>query len=409
MNKRDAQRLNDVALNILDLVHCMHTGAANEITFEAWRDMFASGKEYEAARKQWQRWKEDLEENGICERVADGREDHVILKRNAVEVAEALHAEAQAILNEGKVERRYPDQVTVAGRTYRLKVYGRAVRPLTDREYAELRASIVASGRIEIEVLVDRRDNVVDGKHRLMIAAELGLTDVPIKVLDDDPQRLEIIAVDVNAFRRHLTKQQIAELKRQRQERARAQQADGKTMREIAEAEGVDVSTIQRDLKEAELPSTAKVVGKDGVQRPARKATVEETATRRQRVAELFGSSGGPDEDTVREVAVELGVTPRTVWRDVKALGLQRAENTPPESTPSTSDYGIVVHEVRYGETCLGIDREAAPLEACLEAALGGLGQVRARVEEPELVELVDSISKVVESVLWRILEGATT
>lgn len=65
MNKRDAQRLNDVALNILDLVHCMHTGAANEITQQAWQDMFASGKADDTARKQWQRWKKDLEEHGM--------------------------------------------------------------------------------------------------------------------------------------------------------------------------------------------------------------------------------------------------------------------------------------------------------------------------------------------------------
>lgn len=117
MNKREALRLNDVALNILDLVHCLHTGAANEISFEAWQDMFARGKDYEAARKQWQRWKEDLEHYGLIERVEDGREDHVILKPQAAETAEALHAQAQAILNDGKVERRYPDKVTIAGRS----------------------------------------------------------------------------------------------------------------------------------------------------------------------------------------------------------------------------------------------------------------------------------------------------
>lgn len=314
------------------------------------------------------------------------------------------------MLKEGKVERRYPDQVTVDGRTYRLKVYGRAVRPLTDREYAELRADIQAKGRIEVEILVDRHGNVVDGKHRLMIAAELGLTGLPIKVLDtDDPERLEDMAEGVNVFRRHLTKQQISALKQGRQERVRAMRAERKSLREIAEVEGVAETTIRRDLNGAAEATPGKVQGMDGALRPARKTTQEETAARRRRVAQLLGS-GLVDDATVSDVAAELDVTPRTIWRDVKALGMQRSDPTPAEVTRSAgADYGIVVHEVCYGESCLGIDREAAPLGACLEAAIGGLEQLRARVKEPELVELVESVHKVVESVLWRILEGATT
>ena len=162
MNKKEAQRLNDVALNIIDLAHCLHTGTANEISQETWQNMFARGKNHEAARKQWRGWKEALERHGLCERVKEGREDHVILLPNAVEVAEALRAKAQAVLNRGKVERRDPDQVTVAGQTFYLKVYGRAVRPLTDREYAALRASIQEEGRIEVAIVVDPQGNVVD-------------------------------------------------------------------------------------------------------------------------------------------------------------------------------------------------------------------------------------------------------
>ena len=403
MNKRDARRLNDVALNILDLVHCLHTGAANEITFESWKDMFARGKEYEAARKQWQRWKADLEDHGICERFAEGREDHIILKPNAADTAEALHDQAQAVLNEGKVERRYPDQVSIAGRTYYLKVYGRAVRPLTDREYADLRESILAKRRIEVPVIVDPKGNVVDGKHRLIIAAELGLEEVPIIVLEGErPEVLHRLAEDLNACRRQFTRQQIAELMRQRQERARAMRAAGMSYRQIAEKEQVSPAMIQKDLGAA-AAEAATVVGKDGREQPARKPDQEETAERRQRIAELLAEKGDVQAPRVAE---ELGISLRTAQRDLKVIAAEKASVDPkPEPAPS---YGIVAHVVRVGEkSWLGIDREADPLETCLEAALSCIDQLRARVQDPELVKLATTAHEVVESVLWRLLEGA--
>lgn len=403
MNKRAAHRLNDVALNILDLVHCLHTGAANEISFESWKDMFARGKEYEAARKQWQRWKADLEEHGICERFAEGREDRIILKANAADTAEALHDQAQAVLTRGKVERRYPDQVTIAGRTYFLKVYGRAVRPLTDREYAALRESILAERRIEVPVIVDPKGNVVDGKHRLIIAVELGLEDVPIIVLEGErPEVLHRLAEDLNACRRQFTRQQLAELARQRQERARQKRAAGMSYRQIAEDERVSIAQIQRDLGPEVEAEDATVLGKDGRQQPARKLDAAETAERRQRVAELHRDG----EMTPAKIADELGVSVRTVQRDIEAMAAAEAEAPKPESPPY--GYGIVVHMAQVGEkSWLGVDREADPLETCLEAALSCIDQLRTRVEDPELVKLATTAHEVVESVLWRLLEGA--
>lgn len=208
MNKREAARLLDVALNIVDLAHCLHTGAANEISFDTWQDMFARGKDYEAARKQWQRWKGDLERHGVAEHVDDGREDHVVLKPEAAATAETLRAQAQAVLDEGKVKpRSFPDRLTIAGQTYNLKVYGRLIPLLSDREYIELRASIAELGVLD-DVLTDRRGNVVDGKNRLIACHELGIEDVPVKVLEiDDPSLLERIANAVNLERRHLSKQ----------------------------------------------------------------------------------------------------------------------------------------------------------------------------------------------------------
>jgi len=412
MNKRRAQRLNDVALNILDLAHCLHTGTANEIGFETWRDMFARGKEYEAARKQWQRWKGALEEHDLCERFKDGREDRVVLKPHAVEVAEGLRAKAQAVLGQGEVQRRYPDTVTLAGRTFHLKVYGRAVRPLTDREYAALRESIEAKGRVEVAVVVDRRGNVVDGKHRLIVAAELGLEDVPVKVLDsDDEDHLHDLAEDLNACRRQFTRKQLAELKRQRQERAKAKRAAGMSLRQIAEDEGVTAKTIHQDLAGSTSDAQESVVGKDGRTQPARKASQEETAERRQRVAELLAADEY-EELTASDIAETLGVSPRTIQRDLQALAASAEENGPHGEEPDPAPprpVSFVVADVPVDGAGAwhGVDRETAPLQTCLEAALTGLEDLRQRVDEPELRDLVDSVHGLVESAVWRLVEGA--
>ena len=401
MNKKEAQLLNDVALNIIDLAHCLHTGTANEITQDAWQDMFARDDTDEAARKRWRAWKKKLAKYGLSEEVKAGRENHVILKPNAIEVAEGLRSQAQAVLNRGDVNRRYPDRVTIAGRSYNLKVYGRNVRPLNDREYAALKASIEEKGRIEVPVIVDRHGNVVDGKHRLIIADELGIEDVPVRVVDGDEETLHRLAEDLNSCRRQLTKQQLAELKRKRQARAEAQRSELKSLRQIAEDEGVNPMTIRKDLAASES-GEEKVRGKDGRVQPARKPTKEETEERRRRVTELV-----EEEKTVAEIADELGVSSRTIQRDISALGL-REPTDPKDTKKEPKGFGIVVHQVRLGETSwLGVDREADPLETCLEAALDCLEQLRERLDERELQEMAGAAHEIVESVLWRLMEAA--
>lgn len=410
MNKRAAQRLNDVALNIIDLAFCLQTGSANEIGYETWKAKFARDKNYEAARSQWRGWKRQLKKYGLSEQVKDGRKDVVILKPNAIEVAEGLRAEAQAVLNAGKKPKRcYPDQVTIAGRTFHLKVYGRAIPPLTDSQYEALRESIKASGKIEVDVVVDRHDNVIDGKHRLMIAAELGLEDIPLEVEEsDDPEYLERLAEDLNTCRRQLTRQQLAQAKQRRQARAEAKRAAGMSLRQIAEEEGVTAKTISLDLEKAVEGPAAKILGNDGRLRPARRPTPEETAERRRRIASLLANDEY-GEWKVGKLAKALGVSTRTIRRDMKALaGKEPEEEGTQKEARGESELKIHVQRVALGEiSWLGIDRETDPVGTCLEAAVRCLDQLRGRLEEPELRELADAAHGIVESVIWRLMEGA--
>ena len=397
MPKSEAQHLRQVALNALDLAHCLHTGAANEITFQAWWDEFARGKEFEAARKQWLRWKTDFKRHEIpVEFVDDGREKHVIVSRQVVKVAEKLLAEAEAALGPDKTLRRYPDQVTIKGKTYRLKVYGREIRPLTDREYAELKASIEAEG-IKVAVLVDREGNVVDGKHRFIIAEELGLTEVPIAVLAEyDRAALHDLAEQLNACRRQLTKQEQAESRRRRLERIQAKRAQGQSTRQIAEEEGVSQTTIVKDLEESD--PAAQVEGKDGRRQGPKKPTKEEKAQRRARIAALLAAN---PRLTVRELVEELGSTVGTVARDLDALAAEAQEGG------SEHESAIVMAVPSSTRTRLGVDPEHDDVRTCLEAALTGLERLREKVRGTEAEALANAVHEVIDGLIWRFVDDA--
>lgn len=396
MNKRDALRLNEVALNFIDLVHCMHSGSANEISFDAWQDMFARGKDYEAARKQWQRWKRDLDRHGLIERVEDGREDHVIVKPKAKEIAEELHAQAQAVLEEGREQKRtYPDEVTFEGSkgervTFFLKVYGRDIPLLDDRQYEELKASIAADG-IQVMVEVDRKRAVVDGKNRLVIAhvLKIPLDKIPIHVREEtDRATLERIAAELNDKRRHYTRQQLAERRRVRQESARAKLAGGMSTRQIAKKEGVSQTQILRDLGEASRG------------RPSRK---ERQAERRAKIVELLAKK--PDL-TVRKLVEELGYSSvGTISKDIKALA-KGVEHAAAHADGHETPPFVIAEGASTGARVLGVDPESDGPRPCLEAALSGVEHILAKVQGTELQGMAEAVHKIIETMIWRLVEA---
>lgn len=396
MKKSEAQHLHQVALNAIDLVHCLHTGSANEITFQAWWDEFARGKEFEAARKQWQRWKADFKRYEIpCEFVDDGREKHVIVLREAIEVAERLMEAAAAALGPRDTPQRCPDTVTIQGKTYRLKVYGRGLRALTKREYEDLKASIAVDG-IKIAVFCDRDGNIVDGKTRLIIAVELGLERVPIVVLDEtDRAKLEELAVNLNECRRQFSRKELTENRRIRQEEALAKKAAGMSNRQIAEEAGVSATTIQRDLDAAgESVEDGEVVGTDGRRHHSRQRTAAERAKRRKDIAELRAKK---PKITVHEIAEQLDLSVGTVARELKALEAGAACDVP-EQEPEDAIL------VPAGATShLDCDPEQDDLRPCLEAVLVGLGRIRDGVGGTDLEGLVAEVHAIVETLICRV------
>lgn len=126
--------------------------------------------------------------------------------------------------------------------------YSHLLPPLTDEEYANLKADIAAHG-ITLPVVVEHQINhiydVIDGQHRLKIAAELGLTidQIPLKIetYASDDER-EDAAWGLNAHRRHMTKEQ-------RQAYALRLRQRGLSYRDIGERLKVGKSTAQRDVE----------------------------------------------------------------------------------------------------------------------------------------------------------------
>jgi hypothetical protein len=170
---------------------------------------------------------------------------------------------------------------------------------LSEREWADLRESIRRNGVIT-PIIVDEGYGVIDGAHRVTIAAELGLTVVPVEVRPGltPAQKMEL-AYSLNEDRRQMDAETIRRLKAARVERVAASRRKGKSIRTIAEEEGVSKSQVERDLQAAKStvpggtvePPKGKVRGKDG---KARSAT-RNPKPRKRRVAQR-PAAGAPAE-----------------------------------------------------------------------------------------------------------------
>lgn len=83
--------------------------------------------------------------------------------------------------------------------------------PLSAEEYEALRADIAERG-ILVAVVKDQHGNILDGHHRVNIAAEFGIS-YPVEVREvADEEAARDVALALNLARRHLTREQRREL-----------------------------------------------------------------------------------------------------------------------------------------------------------------------------------------------------
>jgi ParB-like chromosome segregation protein Spo0J len=202
------------------------------------------------------------------------------------------------------------DPVMVGKQSFTL-LFPDLLRPLSADERGRLRDSIEARGKVVVPVVVDEDDGVIDGGNRVILAAELGLAEVPVDVhpgLTHGQKR--DLALSLNEDRRHLSAGD-------RQELALRLRQEGKSYREIGERLGVSHPTVMADVREAggkSLPPRAEegrasgvqsrtpeaVRGRDGKQYPA------------QRTPPLASPPESPDEteDEEAEAETESAHTP---------------------------------------------------------------------------------------------------
>lgn len=179
--------------------------------------------------------------------------------------------------------------------------YAHLFPPLAPEERESLKAAIAEQG-IQNPVIVCRRGpnefDVLDGKNRLEIAAELNLAHVPQNVQGDTltKEQRYMLALTMNLARRHLTKEQrrhvVIELRKM-----------GESYRSIAEKLKISEFTARADVKAAtarnhavDMPAT--IVGRDGKKRKAAEPepTENEIAIARDLIAEVLPSWTKPVE-----------------------------------------------------------------------------------------------------------------
>lgn len=183
-------------------------------------------------------------------------------------------------------------------------------------ELEALREDVRERG-IVVPVLLDETGAVLDGHHRLRVAAELGLEAVPFEVRAglDDAER-EALAYGLNLHRRHLTPEVL-----------RALRARGWSYRKIAETACVSESTVRGACSGEDNAAPEQVTGLDGKTYPATLPPPEERAARAARHQQFAGEGR-----TVREIAAETGASVGTVHRDLKMPTVVVRATTPGEA-----------------------------------------------------------------------------
>jgi ParB-like chromosome segregation protein Spo0J len=140
------------------------------------------------------------------------------------------------------------ETINIGEKTYSL-LFPDLVRPLTNREYQDLKDSI-AKHHIRNPVLIDEDNGIIDGANRTRIAAELGLPVIPTRIAEcaNEEEKREL-ALSLNLDRRHLSPEERAKLVGERRQRVKKARLAGKSLRAIAGEEGISHVQVKKDLE----------------------------------------------------------------------------------------------------------------------------------------------------------------
>jgi len=137
-------------------------------------------------------------------------------------------------------------------------------------DYEGLKEDIKQNG-IKVDLHVTKSNTILCGHQRWNIAKEIGLKDVPVKIVDideKDKDKVKLYVINDNLLRRHLTKEQRAKLHYEKykivdKDKGLEQMKLGKPLgqnvpkvdvyQEIADTSDKDRRTIVRDIQYGKL------------------------------------------------------------------------------------------------------------------------------------------------------------
>ena len=229
----------------------------------------------------------------------------------------------------GRLEWVEPDDIQVEDK------YRDAVPPLDAADRKNLRDSIRQHG-IREPLIVDADDWLLDGHHRLAVAQELNLDQIPVLKISRPLPLADGVtyAIEANLHRRHLTEYQKLEMGQniiaQEEQRARnakragKKTAGGRTSERIAARLNMSKDSVKRGRKVLEQTDPDDVVrdllrtGKKSLKEAADEIDEKKKRERRDRQAALpiAGSAGGSSDALPGGHAA--GDRYRVIWLDLR-------------------------------------------------------------------------------------------
>lgn len=240
--------------------------------------------------------------------------------------------------------------------------------PLSGEEYEALKASIAKAGRIYSPIIMDGEHNIIDGHNRARACEELGIDyrsrygETHIRDIDELEARM--LARRLNLGRRHLTREQLAQIVLD----VKAEHPRWSARKISAELGGMPSEFTVREIlgcataRSSQLRTSPKVESQDGRSRPA---SAEAAAEQRAKIASAIGIH--PNRSN-RDIAAELGCSDRTVGK-VRADRMTQIRAATPES-----------------KTAAGPPHKSAPTPTAAPPDPGDVRDARAFADELEAV-----------------------
>lgn len=215
--------------------------------------------------------------------------------------------------------------------------------PLSDHEYEALRQSI-KNNAVRSPIIVGEHIALVDGRHRMLIAIELGLVDVPAIFLEGLSAEAEReLSISLNAARRQLTRAQKRSIVEN--ELMRDPERSDRRIASIAGVHWDTVGEIRREI-EAQLqavgddalsePATVQPptrVGQDGIRQPVKAPRAEPVSPNPQPQTRVGDATLRQDErfDGLSEALVGYALCGHgerhAIWSHTSFAGRYRLEN----------------------------------------------------------------------------------